>query len=200
MMPPADNTRFLLEATQQRSKQARQRAEDAITAAGREHQPVSMVAIARAAATSRSWLYTQPDLVAAIKTLQQRRPSPARTGPQPASEASLLRRLDAAHERRGGLPAARSDALKIEVDGSTVPLSLVGSVVLADGERIVSVHSGGGYDPPQRRDPVLVEHDLREGLISPRRARAVYGFDGPDLVQDEVMEDDYRIETVTVRA
>ena len=58
--------------------------------------------VARAAGVSRSWLYTQPDLRAEIEHLRTERqrssddPVPAR---QRASDASLIRRLEAANER-----------------------------------------------------------------------------------------------------
>ncbi|KAK1185848.1 DUF6262 family protein [Streptomyces sp. NBS 14/10] len=58
--------------------------------------------VARPAGVSRSWLYTQPDLRAEIERLRAERqrasaaPVPAR---QRASDASLLRRLEAANER-----------------------------------------------------------------------------------------------------
>ncbi|HZG34554.1 MAG TPA: hydantoinase B/oxoprolinase family protein [Gaiellaceae bacterium] len=35
---------------------------------------------------------------------------------------------------------------------------------------------GGGYGPPQERDPALVERDVREGKVSPEQAREVYGW------------------------
>jgi len=36
---------------------------------------------------------------------------------------------------------------------------------------------GGGWGDPRQRDRARVEHDLQEGLISPERARTVYGLD-----------------------
>ena len=33
---------------------------------------------------------------------------------------------------------------------------------------------GGGYGPPEERDPALVLRDVRDGKISPERAREVY--------------------------
>jgi hypothetical protein len=48
---------------------------------------------------SRSWLYTQPDLIAAIRQLQHRHPAPERTGAQPATVTSLRHRLDTALAR-----------------------------------------------------------------------------------------------------
>jgi N-methylhydantoinase B len=35
---------------------------------------------------------------------------------------------------------------------------------------------GGGYGPPGERDRELVERDVREGKVSPERARAIYGL------------------------
>ena len=37
--------------------------------------------------------------------------------------------------------------------------------------------SGGGYGDPRERDPELVRADVRNGLLSPQRARDVYGVD-----------------------
>lgn len=98
-MPPADNTAALTAATRRRSAEARTRAEKAVTAAHRHNTPVSVAGIAKSAGVSRSWLYTQTDLMTAIRQIQQRQPAPARTGPQPASAASLQRRLDTALAR-----------------------------------------------------------------------------------------------------
>ncbi|MFF3159209.1 DUF6262 family protein [Streptomyces sp. NPDC057910] len=95
-MPPADNTAFLREATRQRSFKARARAEQAIRAAQETRQPVTVAGLARAAGISRSWLYTQADLIDAINRLKNGAPSPSRTGRHPASTASLQRRLEAA--------------------------------------------------------------------------------------------------------
>jgi hypothetical protein len=104
-MPPADNTRHLLAATHARAQQARVRAEAAIAHAARTGDPSTVVAIARAAAVSRSWLYTQPDLITAIGQLQQRRPATTRSGPQPATIRSLQTRLEALQQRNTALRA-----------------------------------------------------------------------------------------------
>jgi hypothetical protein len=74
-------------------------AEKAITAAQRTNRPVTVAGLAHAAGVSRSWLYTQADLITAIHQLQHRTPAPERTGPQPASADSLRRRLDTALTR-----------------------------------------------------------------------------------------------------
>ncbi|MFF5176964.1 DUF6262 family protein [Micromonospora sp. NPDC000316] len=98
-MPPADNTAALAEATRRRAEQARTRAEHALAIAARIGRPTSVAGLARTAGISRSWLYTQPDLIAAIRLLQQRQPATNRTGPQPASVASMRHRLDTALAR-----------------------------------------------------------------------------------------------------
>jgi len=108
-MPPADNTAILREAAQRRSRQAREHAEKAITAAHRTREPVTVASIARAAGVSRSWLYTQPDLITAIGQIKDGAPSPARTGPQPAATASLQRRLETALLRIKALRAENAD-------------------------------------------------------------------------------------------
>ncbi|MFD9607361.1 DUF6262 family protein [Streptomyces sp. NPDC059970] len=98
-MPPADNARFLVEASKTRSRQARERAEEAIKAAARRDEQPTVVGIANAAGVSRSWLYTQTDLITAINQLQQRAPGPHRSPRHAASDASLHRRLETALER-----------------------------------------------------------------------------------------------------
>ncbi|MCI2421149.1 DUF6262 family protein [Saccharopolyspora sp. K220] len=108
-MPQADNTRFLLAATQRRSAEARNRAEQALASAAKSTKPITVAGIAKAAKVSRSWLYTQADLIDAITHLQQRQPSPARTGQQPATIASLQNRLDAANRRNKQLRSQVAD-------------------------------------------------------------------------------------------
>jgi N-methylhydantoinase B len=75
-----------------------------------------------------------------------------------------------------GGAGGKSKAFKRERDGSLTSLPNCHGAVLEHGEFIVS-HSagGGGYGPAMRRDPERVLHDLREGWISPERARDVYG-------------------------
>ncbi|OKK12227.1 transposase [Streptomyces sp. CB00455] len=98
-MPPADNARFLIEASKARSKQSRERAEEAVKAAARRSERPTVVGIASAAGVSRSWLYTQTDLITAINQLQQRAPAPHRNPRHAATDASLHRRLEAALDR-----------------------------------------------------------------------------------------------------
>jgi hypothetical protein len=70
---------------------------------------ITFETVAREAGVSRSWLYNQPDLRAEVERLRARqRPLPAqRPVPdrQRASDASLLRRLEAAIKRNKQLEA-----------------------------------------------------------------------------------------------
>lgn len=76
---------------------------------------------------------------------------------------------------RGGLPGGLADQFKRRLDGELEQLPAQARVVLADGERIVSVSTGGGgYGEPTDRDPERVAHDVREGLVSRNRASEVY--------------------------
>ena len=76
---------------------------------------------------------------------------------------------------RGGLAGGGSKHFKRERDGRLTELPPQAFVELADGERIVSITAGGGgYGPPQERDPERVRHDVAEGWVTPERAREVY--------------------------
>ena len=104
-----DNSRHLIKAAQQRAALTRSKAVQALRTLHAEGRPVTFDAVAKYARVSRSWLYNQPDLRAEIERLRLRhRPVPAaRPLPerQRASEASLLRRLEAATERNRQLEA-----------------------------------------------------------------------------------------------
>ncbi|TYB48908.1 hydantoinase B/oxoprolinase family protein [Actinomadura chibensis] len=88
---------------------------------------------------------------------------------------------------RGGGAGGLTRHLRRDRAGELTELSSQGLVELADGERIVSITAGGGgYGPPAERDPDHVREDVREGWISPERARDVYRVSlRPDLSIDE---------------
>lgn len=94
-----DNTHHLLAAARQRSDQARERAKKALKQLDQTTQPATVSELARTAGVSRSWLYTQPDL---LEQLQQRKhlgkTAPTGTSVR-TSEASMHRRLELAHQR-----------------------------------------------------------------------------------------------------
>ena len=98
----ADNTRHLIVAAQQRHELTRAKAIQALRILDAEGRPVTFDAVARAAGVSRSWLYAQPDVRAEIERLraiQRRAPATPVAARQRSSDASLLRRLQAATQR-----------------------------------------------------------------------------------------------------
>ncbi|GAA1963439.1 DUF6262 family protein [Catenulispora subtropica] len=107
-MPPADNSHHLAAAAAARSQQARRRAEDTLLVLRVSGGRVTVARLARDAKVSRSWLYTQPDLIAAVQQLAERGSTPRSA---PASEKSLQVRLAAA--------LARNERLQKRVDALT---------------------------------------------------------------------------------
>ncbi len=98
----ADNTRHIVAAAQHRHEYTRAKAIQALREAEKSGTPVTFDAVATAAGVSRSWLYTQPDLRAEVERLRavsQRAPGRPVPIQQRASDASLLRRLEAANTR-----------------------------------------------------------------------------------------------------
>jgi hypothetical protein len=98
----ADNTRHIITAARQRHELTRAKAIQALRTLDAEGRPVSFEAVAQAARVSRSWLYAQPDVRAEIERLRAAcRRAPETTVPirQRSSDASLLRRLEAANQR-----------------------------------------------------------------------------------------------------
>jgi len=99
----ADNSRHLLAAAQERTESTRRRAAAALRRLDSTGKPITFDSVARDAGVSRSWLYAQADLRAEIERLRARHQvSLANAVPperQRASDASLLRRLEAATER-----------------------------------------------------------------------------------------------------
>ena len=67
---------------------------------------------------------------------------------------------------------ARGDAAS---GGEETRLSPKSTIELEAGD-VVSYRTcgGGGYGPPEERDPELVRRDVREGKVSAERAREVY--------------------------
>jgi N-methylhydantoinase B len=74
----------------------------------------------------------------------------------------------------GGYPGQPA-SYTIVRNGQEQPLPARGTVTLRRGD-IVALRTpgGGGYGPPERRDPTAVRADIRDGLITPDEARAVY--------------------------
>jgi hypothetical protein len=98
----ADNTRHIITAARQRHELTRAKAIQALRTLDAQGAAVTFETVARAAAVSRSWLYAQPDIRAEIGRLRDAfRRAPATPVParQRSSDASLLRRLEAATQR-----------------------------------------------------------------------------------------------------
>lgn len=77
---------------------------------------------------------------------------------------------------RGGQSGALCRPAMRKSDGEVVELQAWARVVLAPGETIISISSGGGgYGPPHERDVERVLHDVADGWVSVERAREVYG-------------------------
>ena len=134
----ADNSRHLIAAAQQRAEQraeqTRRKALAALRRLDNTGRPISFDNVAREARVSRSWLYTQADVRSEIERLRGRHQSTAKPGPperQRASEASVLRRLQATatervrqleranHELRDALARALGEQRATAVTGPT---------------------------------------------------------------------------------
>lgn len=91
--------------------------------------------------------------------------------------------------------AGQPGAFEFEAAGGPrVVRSTVAGVTLAPGACLtVTTAGGGGYGDPFARDPSLVLADVREGKVSPRHAREVYGV----AVRDDAIDDS---ETERLRA
>jgi N-methylhydantoinase B len=77
---------------------------------------------------------------------------------------------------RGGLDGAPARQLRRDVAGNTAELDACGHVLLAPGERVISISCGaGGYGNPHERDPEAVRTSVTEGWITPERAKDVFG-------------------------
>ncbi|GCB52974.1 DUF6262 family protein [Streptomyces sp. NL15-2K] len=98
----ADNSQHIVDAARRRSEYTRAKAVQALRTLDAAGEPVTFETVANQAGVSRSWLYAQPDLRAEVERLRAAHhrgpvsPVPAR---QRTSDASLLRRLEAANTR-----------------------------------------------------------------------------------------------------
>jgi hypothetical protein len=96
----------LAAAAARRHELTRAKAIQTLRELDRAGTPVTFASVAAAAAVSRSWLYSQPDIRAEIERLRQatcRSPSPPIPAGQRASDSSLRTRLEAALERNRAL-------------------------------------------------------------------------------------------------
>jgi hypothetical protein len=106
---PAD-TAPIIAAAKRRHELTRAKAIQAIRELDRAGTPVTFAAVAARSQVSRSWLYSQPDIAGQVQRLREatrRAPAPSIPAGQRTSDASLLRRLAAAHEELRNLRAER---------------------------------------------------------------------------------------------
>lgn len=105
---PADLGGRLAEHARARHEQTLQRARTALAAMTTNGEPVTIARLAAQAAVSRAWIYTQPELRDQIEQARSNAARPGAPGRQAsnrASEDSLRRRLELAHQRISQLRA-----------------------------------------------------------------------------------------------
>jgi hypothetical protein len=105
-----DTTAPIIAAAQRRHELTRAKAIQALRELDHAGTPVSFAAVADAAGVSRSWLYAQDDLreeITRLRETTQRAPASPIPATQRAGDASLLRRLAAAHDQIRALRAER---------------------------------------------------------------------------------------------
>ncbi|WP_020109727.1 DUF6262 family protein [Nocardia sp. 348MFTsu5.1] len=92
----ADNTKHLHIATRRRSDDARHRAVTALEELQATDRSITITFLAQRDRVARSWIYTQPDLLEAIRQTHTRTTTPPAhvTG---ASDSSWQRRIELAH-------------------------------------------------------------------------------------------------------
>ncbi len=109
---PADAPDRLIAAARRRHEQTLARARTALRQFETTGEPVTYAKVAAAANVSRAWLYSQPDVRAAVERLRDinnRSISAAVPTHQRTTEASLVRRLEAAHRRNQELTRQVAD-------------------------------------------------------------------------------------------
>ncbi len=75
----------------------------------------------------------------------------------------------------GGHDGNRGETWKIDRAGAETRLGNVGQVIVEKGELLRSVDTGGGgYGPPEDREPERVLEDVREGWETQERAESIY--------------------------
>jgi N-methylhydantoinase B len=76
----------------------------------------------------------------------------------------------------GGQPAAPARFELTDADGNLLQMGSKATKKVAKGDTIITMTSGGGgWGPPDERDPERVRWDVIEGLVSVERAKSEYG-------------------------
>lgn len=105
----ADNSTHLIAAAQRRHEDARQRAVHAILTAQSKGHRLSVSALATTAGVSRSFLYANPDLLAALAALRPGLPDRHPTTGTSATHKSLISRIAALTEKNKALRTENGD-------------------------------------------------------------------------------------------
>jgi hypothetical protein len=98
-----DNAAAIIATARHRHELTRARAVQALRELDRTGAPVTFAAVAAKAGVSRSWLYAQPDIrdqIVRLREAASRSPAASVPAAQRTTDASLLRRLEAAHAER----------------------------------------------------------------------------------------------------
>ena len=142
----ADNSHLIITAATRRAAATRRRATKALRRMAATGAVITFETVAREAEVSRSWLYNQPDLRAEIERLRARhrtvpaaRPVPDR---QRASDASLLRRLEATTKRNQQLESENRELRE--------------ALALALGERRTAEITNRSSDTPRKKSSAVI--------------------------------------------
>lgn len=142
----ADNSHHVIAAAHRRAAATRRRAVAALRRMDNSGLLITFDAVAKHARVSRSWLYNQPDLRAEVERLRARQnPAPHSrlvSDRQRASDASLLRRLEAATER----------VRRLEEENQQLREALA----LALGQRRADNVIDGTGDTPSRKSSAII--------------------------------------------
>lgn len=98
---PVEQIERLTANARRRSQQTMQRAQETLTAMATRGDALTVARLAQSANVSRSWIYTQPELLERIEQLRHTAPTrpPGSAASSRASLESLKRRLELAHQR-----------------------------------------------------------------------------------------------------
>ncbi len=139
-----DNAAPIVAAARHRHELTRARAVQALRELDRTGAPVTFAAVAAKAGVSRSWLYAQPDIrdqIVRLREATSRSPAAPVPAAQRTTDASLLRRLEAAHAERRRLQEENT-RLRQEIARARR------QVARALGEQRQTNGGNPSYDPP----------------------------------------------------
>lgn len=77
----------------------------------------------------------------------------------------------------GGADGTPNSVEVIRTSGKCERYAVATGIILNAGDVIrIRTGNGGGYGDPKKRDPAAIRADIKNGTITARRARAVYGY------------------------